>query len=74
MYPNLRSFVQALEAAGELRRIREPVDPVLEVARLADAESKKRCPGGPTNSARRVDPRLGDRGGQALLIERPARP
>jgi 4-hydroxy-3-polyprenylbenzoate decarboxylase len=74
MYPNLRSFVQALEAAGELRRIRGPVDPVLEVARLADAESKKRCPGGPTNSARRVDPRLGDRGGQALLIERPARP
>ena len=33
-YGNLRDFLRDLEAAGELRRIRAPVDPVLEVTEI----------------------------------------
>ncbi len=40
-YKNLRQFVAALEKAGELVRIREEVDPELEITRRTDAESKK---------------------------------
>jgi 4-hydroxy-3-polyprenylbenzoate decarboxylase len=35
--PNdLREFIAALDAAGELKRIRTPVDPVLEITEIAD--------------------------------------
>jgi 4-hydroxy-3-polyprenylbenzoate decarboxylase len=43
-YANLREFIRALEAAGELRRISEPVDPILEVTEIADRVMKS--PGG----------------------------
>jgi 4-hydroxy-3-polyprenylbenzoate decarboxylase len=43
-YENLRAFVRALEKAGELKRITQPVDPVLEIAEITDRVSKK---GGP---------------------------
>lgn len=33
---NLQQFITALEAAGELKRIKIPVDPVLEIAEIAD--------------------------------------
>ncbi|MEM9167129.1 MAG: UbiD family decarboxylase [Planctomycetota bacterium] len=69
MYRDLRSFVEALEEAGELVRITEPVSPVLEVAALTDLVSKSRAPGKPSPSARRNDPRFWDRGGPALLFE-----
>lgn len=44
MYDGLKEYVKFLEEKGELRRIREFVDPVLEIACATDIESKK--PGG----------------------------
>ncbi len=35
-----RDFVEALESAGELRRIRDPVATELEITELADREMK----------------------------------
>lgn len=43
-YQNLRDFVRALDKAGELKRIRESVDPILEIAEITDRVSKA---GGP---------------------------
>ncbi len=43
-YEDLRAFVSALEQAGELKRIRAEVDPVLEIAEITDRVSKR---GGP---------------------------
>lgn len=40
-YASLREFVQRLERDGELRRIGVEVDPVLEIAEVADREMKK---------------------------------
>ncbi len=71
MYTDLTSFVEALERAGELSRIREPVDPVLAIAKLADAESKSRCPNLGSQSSQRTDPSNAGFGGKALLIENP---
>lgn len=39
-YKSLRAFVAALEQAGELVRIKEFVDPVLEIAEITDRVSK----------------------------------
>src|SRR5271170_4050853 len=39
-YDTLQDFLSALDTAGELRRIKAPVDPVLEVAEIADRVSK----------------------------------
>lgn len=39
-YDTLSEFLAVLESAGELRRIKAPVDPVLEVAEIADRVSK----------------------------------
>ncbi|MEO1585240.1 MAG: UbiD family decarboxylase domain-containing protein, partial [Planctomycetota bacterium] len=69
MYKDLRSFVDALDQAGELVRITERVSPVLEVAAITDLVSKSRCRGEPSASARLNDPRFWDRGGPALLFE-----
>jgi 4-hydroxy-3-polyprenylbenzoate decarboxylase len=48
-YRDLREWVAALERAGELKRIRTEVDPILEVTEIADRVSKSRSPqpGGP---------------------------
>ena len=43
-YENLREFVSALEKAGELKRIREEVDPYLEITEINDRVVKS---GGP---------------------------
>src|SRR5262245_25706997 len=43
-YRDLRDFIDALERAGELKRIRVEVDPVLEVTEITDRVSKA---GGP---------------------------
>lgn len=40
MYRNLREFIRALDRAGELRYIQEPVSSHLEISRYTDAESK----------------------------------
>ncbi|MCR5710448.1 MAG: menaquinone biosynthesis decarboxylase [Bacteroidales bacterium] len=41
MYNGLRDYIRFLEQKGELRRITERVDPVLEIACATDIESKK---------------------------------
>ena len=50
-YNDLRDWIAALERAGELRKIRTEVDPILEIAEIADRVSKSRSdkygPGGP---------------------------
>src|SRR5512138_1174102 len=43
-YRSLRHFLERLDRAGELVRVEEPVDPVLEMAVLADRAAKQ---GGP---------------------------
>ena len=43
-YKNLESFIDKLEEAGELRRIKVEVDPVLEITEITDRVSKS---GGP---------------------------
>jgi 4-hydroxy-3-polyprenylbenzoate decarboxylase len=39
-YNNLGEFIHALDAAGELKTIKDPVSQYLEISRLTDAESK----------------------------------
>jgi 4-hydroxy-3-polyprenylbenzoate decarboxylase len=51
-YNDLREWVAALEQAGELKRIRTEVDPILEIAEITDRVSKGAAktycrPGGP---------------------------
>ncbi|MDX2145883.1 MAG: UbiD family decarboxylase [Planctomycetota bacterium] len=77
MFPTLREFLTALERDGQLHRVRERVSPVLEIAAVADRESKSPaptrsasgspCP--PSGSAKRNDPRFHHLGGRALLFE-----
>jgi 4-hydroxy-3-polyprenylbenzoate decarboxylase len=67
-YASLRSFVEALEQAGELRRVTAPVCPLLEVAAIADRVSKSPC-ARTSEVAARTDPRHHHLGGQALLFE-----
>src|SRR5574340_351916 len=43
-YRSLRSFLERLERAGELVRVAEAVDPVLEMAALADRAAKQQGP------------------------------
>ncbi len=69
MYRDLHEFIEALERAGELVRIKARVSPVLEIAAIADRVSKSRAPHVPSDAARRTDPRFHDLGGPALLFE-----
>ena len=57
-YNDIREWVAALERAGELKRIKTEVDPVLEIAEITDRVSKSRDKNG-----------VG--GGPALLFEKP---
>ena len=61
-YDDLREWIKALEKAGELKRVREEVDPVLEMAEITDRASKM---------GRRGAGKLGGHtpGGPALLFE-----
>ena len=43
-HDDLRGWIKALDKAGELKRIREAVDPILEIAEITDRVTKK---GGP---------------------------
>ncbi|MBK7405121.1 MAG: UbiD family decarboxylase [Phycisphaerales bacterium] len=69
MYTTLREFVEALEGAGELARVRARVSPVLEISAAADLESRRPAARLPSQSARRVDPHFHRLGGRALLFE-----
>ena len=62
MYRTLRDYVRALEAAGELVRVGARVSPVLEIAEIADRESKSAAPCAPSAAARRNDPRASPTG------------
>jgi 4-hydroxy-3-polyprenylbenzoate decarboxylase len=44
MYKNLQHFIQTLEAAGELKRIRIFVNPILEITEVVDRVSKNNGP------------------------------
>ena len=48
-YTDLRDWIAALESAGELKRVRAEVDPILEITEITDRVSKRRTPtpGGP---------------------------
>jgi 4-hydroxy-3-polyprenylbenzoate decarboxylase len=60
-YHDLRDWIAQLDRAGELRRIREEVDPILEIAEITDRVSKSGREGGEAGHAP---------GGPALLFER----
>jgi 4-hydroxy-3-polyprenylbenzoate decarboxylase len=62
-YNDLREWIAALERAGELKRIKTEVDPVLEIAEITDRVSKGNFGG---EAARTLK-----LGGPALLFENP---
>src|SRR5689334_507755 len=57
-YDDIREWIAALDRAGELKRVRAEVDPVLEITEIADRVMKKV-----------VLPRSPSAGGPALLFE-----
>ena len=59
-YNDLREWIAALERAGELKRIKTEVDPILEIAEITDRVSKGKEKDG-----------RGKPGGPALLFENP---
>jgi len=67
-FADLRSFVVALEQAGQLKRISAEVDPHLEITEIADRVSKMPAAGRPAPPA--TDPVHGRCGGWGLLFER----
>jgi len=44
-YEDLRGFVKALEKAGELKRVRAEVDPVLEITEVVQGAAATRADG-----------------------------
>ncbi|HEV2696715.1 MAG TPA: UbiD family decarboxylase domain-containing protein, partial [Terriglobales bacterium] len=63
-YTDLRDWIAALERAGELKRIRTEVDPVLEIAEITDRVSKGKVAGEGARTTQKP-------GGPALLFEKP---
>jgi 4-hydroxy-3-polyprenylbenzoate decarboxylase len=59
-YDDLREWIKALDKAGELKRVRQEVDPLLEIAEITDRASKA----GKKNGLKGFAP-----GGPALLFE-----
>jgi 4-hydroxy-3-polyprenylbenzoate decarboxylase len=68
MYPTLRDFINALDSAGELHRVRAKVSPLLEITQIADRVSKSDAPH-VSPHAMKTDPRHAHFGGKALLFE-----
>ena len=68
MYPTLRDYLDALEKAGELHRVKAKVSPFLEVTQIADRVSKSAAPH-TSPHAKKTDPRHAHLGGKALLFE-----
>ena len=60
-YEDLRDWIAALDRAGELKRIRTEVDPILEITEITDRVSKMP---GTKNGGRKSSP-----GGPALLFQ-----
>jgi 4-hydroxy-3-polyprenylbenzoate decarboxylase len=62
-YDDLRQWVRALDKAGELKRVQQEVDPILEIAEITDRASKLRLrPDGKSGEGKAA-------GGPALLFE-----
>ena len=76
-YDDLRDWIQALDRAGELKRIRTEADPILEITEITDRVSKSpattsgRTPSGacPERSRRDLRSEAPQLGGKALLFE-----
>lgn len=66
-FPDMQSFVAALEQAGQLKRIKTEVDPILEITEIADRVSKSKAAGDKPPPP--TDPVHGHRGGHGLLFE-----
>ncbi len=67
-YNNLREFVDALDAAGELHRISVKTSSMLEISAITDRVSKSPA-SGISEHAKTFDPRHAHLGGKALLFE-----
>ena len=65
-YNDLREWITALEKAGELKRVRAEVDPVLEIAEITDRISKSAQPA-PGGSALLFENVKGHAGWQVLI-------
>ncbi len=68
MYPTLRDFMNALDKAGELHRVKARVSPLLEISAIADRVSKSPAARA-SEFASSFDPRHANLGGKALLFE-----
>lgn len=66
-FADLQSFMDELQKRGQIKRISAAVDPVLEIAEIADRVSKMPAAGG--KAAPWTDPIHGGYGGLALLFE-----
>jgi 4-hydroxy-3-polyprenylbenzoate decarboxylase len=51
-YNDLREWIAALEKAGELKRVRAEVDPILEITEITDRVSKNALGGEGKNRTR----------------------
>ncbi|MEO0587874.1 MAG: UbiD family decarboxylase domain-containing protein, partial [Planctomycetota bacterium] len=69
-YRTLRDFVEALDSAGELKRVSPAVSPVLEATEIIDRVSKSPA-ASVSEHARAFDPRHCELGGHAMLFEQP---
>lgn len=67
-FSDLQSFISELETRDQLRRVSAEVDPILEIAEIADRMMKSPCPEGQAGSPP-TDPVHGGGGGRALLFE-----
>ena len=65
-YTDLRDWIAALERAGELKRVRAEVDPILEITEITDRVSKRRTPS-PGGPALLFDNVKGHPGAQVLI-------
>ena len=65
---SLRDFITALEQAGELARVRQPVSPKLVPGCIAERQSRSRCANA-SSSAATFDPVGATLGGKAVLFE-----
>jgi 4-hydroxy-3-polyprenylbenzoate decarboxylase len=68
-FADLQSFIAELEHRDQIRRVRAEVDPILELAEIADRVMKSPCPEG-SAGAPPTDPVHGDRGGRGLVFEK----
>lgn len=68
-FPTLQHFLAALESAGELHRVTQPVSPILEVSEIADRHAKSRA-ASISEHSRAFDPDHCEFGGKALFFEK----